>query len=58
MHANTFPDRIVPRHDEKARATRTGPMMTMIMPSRKISERIEDQTRDILRVIGRLGEAL
>jgi hypothetical protein len=39
-HANTFPESMVPRHDEKANATMMGPMITRIIPIRKISERI------------------
>jgi hypothetical protein len=39
-HANTFPESMVPRHDEKANATIMGPTMRRIIPIRKISERI------------------
>lgn len=38
--AKTFPDKMVPRHDEKDNATRIGPMIAMIIPKRKISSRI------------------
>jgi hypothetical protein len=36
--ANTFPERIVSRHEPAAAAVRTGPMTTIIMPRMKISD--------------------
>lgn len=39
-HAKTLPERMVPIHEENAKATRIGPMITMMIPRRKISERI------------------
>jgi hypothetical protein len=36
--ANTFPERIVSRHEPAAAAVRTGPMTTIMMPRMKISD--------------------
>ena len=36
-HANMCPVRMVPRHEESANIVRTGPAMTKIIPTKKIS---------------------
>ncbi len=36
-HAKMCPVRIVPRHEESANIVRTGPAMTKIIPTKKIS---------------------
>ena len=38
VHANTFPDKIVRRHELAAAAVKTGPRTTIIIPRMKISD--------------------
>ncbi len=43
--AKTFPDNMVPRHDEKADSVTRGPKITMPIPTKKITGRICLETR-------------
>jgi len=43
--AKTFPDKMVPRQDEKADRVTKGPRITMPIPTKKITGRIGFETR-------------
>lgn len=47
-HANTFPDKMVSKHELAAAAVRTGPRTTIIIPKMKMSDLTVSRTPPVI----------